>query len=373
LELKTKISDLKVDQTYVKVDTIATSNLGDSDFLVVQFDDNSAAILDNVFPVEPIYIPKELLSCSADNSSTMTVKYRDKEPAIINIDINRQLPSFVVRNDLSNEPDNFKNLSIIMSIGGKDYIIGFNIIFQTDTEYSIITPCLIGYEDIVKLTGHKKYQINGLSKKFEYSCQISLSDNKTYIHKPYYILPKRPFPVAVYFAIIYLNDTKKYKQIEIVQIVKKLFNLVSLHQSTVSRTISSMDKKLASNKSTNYTNYLPIIDNRIDKNIIDILSIDIINTNNDEINNKSDNNIGINNEDNDNNKCTSRLKKLKTFLNLKTDRIRNYLQNFIVNGHINIAELSNNWLKQFGVHLLFSCANPSSYAAHKYFIHNFKL
>jgi hypothetical protein len=182
----------------------------------------------------------------------------------ISIDLPKDsiLPGFAVPVSLDDHLDTFKNIKYIINNNGHIskvlciYSYGF---FRNETlsnQYVIIIPTIVkNKKDGISNIKRSKYYISINNTLVKFSCPNILKDNKRSIFIPFFIIPRKHYPIWVYMHALYLYISTAKSQRDVLKDIKLHYKYSFFSIATLSRTFNSSFNDILFNQIKHITDF----------------------------------------------------------------------------------------------------------------------
>jgi hypothetical protein len=147
------------------------------------------------------------------------------------------IPSYLLSNHAKPE------IMYRICVGDTEYIVDSLIISRPGDDLVLLVPMLIAnahnYCENYKIK-RREYNIHVFGSDCHINCPVTVGKNGKTIHAPYFLLPRRPYPLYVYLYAIYLHCRLEFTQSGAAKETRTNFGIDKFSHSTVSRALKRL-------------------------------------------------------------------------------------------------------------------------------------
>ena len=213
-----------------------------------------------------------------DNTGNITDKIivnfyiNSKNPTIsFKIDPQDNIPGFAVPVSLLDSNNILKKVNFRLIHGNNKFNVHFiyiqNVICDDSLDfYALFIPIIIKNIRDKYSIKHSSYSIIINRNKLTFFCPKIIVNKVSTIYKPFFILPRRIYPICVYIEAILLYLSGNMTQRQVAEAIRNKFSIDNFSASTVSRIINSSYKDILEHDPSFIIN-----------NVVNIVNIDSMN------------------------------------------------------------------------------------------------
>jgi hypothetical protein len=192
---------------------------------------------------DSIYLPSSnIIKLNINPFMLVTILYNDKIfTTKICFDLYMPIPSISIPLDIIDFNTTYiLDFIDIMIVYNKDKYRIIPYLLEVSFDDIVIIPALLVKANVFFKVGYKFYVQNCYGHNYRIGCpELNINSIKT-IHKPFFCLPKKHYPIVVYMYIIEKCRERLLNHREIAVKTREFFNLDKLDSSLVSRCINEI-------------------------------------------------------------------------------------------------------------------------------------
>ena len=213
-------------------DTVYAFQLNDESKIDWQYDGFDPIKISNDFNIEDqvsinIYI----------NSKTLYQTYKHNKDDF--------LPIIACTTSMLDQNNGLKDINYIIKCNNYNFQVHFFVlpchsINNESSQYIFLIPIVIMNDNHKYSIKYATYYLYFIDRFIVFTCPKIIHNGTSKIYKPYFILPRRVYPIWVYLKAVSLYDQGDITLQGVVDKIRQLFNISKFNKSTLSRAIKSM-------------------------------------------------------------------------------------------------------------------------------------
>jgi hypothetical protein len=221
-------------------DTVYAFQLNDESKIDCQYDGLDAIKISNDFNIEEQVSIKIYI-----NSKTQYQTYNHNKDNF--------LPIIACPTSILDQNNSLKDINYIINCNNYNLRVHFYVLpchssNNESSEYIFLIPIIImNYNDKYSIK-YTTYYLYFIDRFINFTCPKITHNGISKIYKPYFILPRRVYPIWIYLKAVSLYDQGDITLQGVVDKIRQLFNIQKFNKSTLSRAIKSMRNDIIKNK-----------------------------------------------------------------------------------------------------------------------------